>query len=474
MNRILVNRIQVNNLFGNINYDIDCSENSSIAIITAPNGRGKTTILNLISFVLNPSESTFSAIQTIPFDRFRCILSNGKVIELMQIPNSTKAIKKMKSSRTNTKREELRRLEWRRAELWTGMLFEDTDFVFSIYGSYGKKLRSITFSEFNLDLEKMSTEEFLKWNKVAGELLSRMVLRGGFSHLDSKTFLTFLCIELKQLLAKYSCAIPVNFIKADRIQPVIITSRRMRDRDETPQQSPLIIASKNIGKLIKESTDNYNESVSQAKDKLPQMFLAEEGSKLDCDEFMKGWAAYRTELVQFQEIGLITPTKDFTKGKDISKEYIDKGAFLSTYLSAFKETTAPLRDIYKRLSLFKKILDERNSITGKRVVFNREGVSLFASDQEIKLETLSSGEKHDFIMFYNLIFNISNNGLVLVDEPEISLHIEWQETYLDKLLAICEMNDLQAIVATHSPNIISSHFDLLVDKGESDGEGRSY
>ena len=70
-------------------------------------------------------------------------------------------------------------------------------------------------------------------------------------------------------------------------------------------------------------------------------------------------------------------------------------------------------------------------------------------------------------MFYNLVFNVQNNGLVLIDEPEISLHVEWQETYLDKLLAICKMNGLQAIVATHSPNIISSHYDLLVDKGES-------
>ena len=68
-------------------------------------------------------------------------------------------------------------------------------------------------------------------------------------------------------------------------------------------------------------------------------------------------------------------------------------------------------------------------------------------------------------MFYRLIFNTSINGIVLIDEPEISLHIEWQEDYLDRLIDICQMNGLQAIVATHSPNIVNGHFDLFVDKG---------
>lgn len=83
---------------------------------------------------------------------------------------------------------------------------------------------------------------------------------------------------------------------------------------------------------------------------------------------------------------------------------------------------------------------------------------------DIDLDCLSSGEKNDFVMFYQLIFNTQEFGIVLIDEPEISLHIEWQEEYLDFLQKICSMNSLQAIVATHSPNIINGHFDLYVKK----------
>ena len=71
-------------------------------------------------------------------------------------------------------------------------------------------------------------------------------------------------------------------------------------------------------------------------------------------------------------------------------------------------------------------------------------------------------------MFYNLIFASEDNSLVLIDEPEISLHIAWQEDYLELLMKICEMNHLQAVVATHSPNIINGHFEFFPKKGFSD------
>lgn len=42
---------------------------------------------------------------------------------------------------------------------------------------------------------------------------------------------------------------------------------------------------------------------------------------------------------------------------------------------------------------------------------------------EIPIEHLSSGEKNDFVLFYELIFKCDSKSLILVDEPEISLHV---------------------------------------------------
>ena len=81
------------------------------------------------------------------------------------------------------------------------------------------------------------------------------------------------------------------------------------------------------------------------------------------------------------------------------------------------------------------------------------------------MEKLSSGEKHDFIMFYELIFNADRTSVFLIDEPEISLHVAWQMEFIDILERICKLNGTQAIIATHSPDIVNGHDDLLISLG---------
>lgn len=453
MEKNRIRRIQVKNLFDNISYDIDMTKNDSVSIITAPNGRGKTTILNLTSFLFNPRYETFDMIRTIPFDEFKCYLSNGKVVALKQIKNSYEESTADKNRNARTVREQM--------EIRANTYFKNIDFEFSISGEEKKSI-TLLFSEALTATVGMDPDEYLDEDDN-----ERYYVRG--FHLSVPARLNYVWKMQNQYLNTNECCIFINYIKADRIQPVIVPPRNMREYDEVRHESPLKLASDNIIKIIKKTVEEYNEEVSKAKDKLPQMFLDGEGSEMSSEEFIDGWTVYRNELNQFQEIGLITSTEDFIKDKDITQFYQEKGAFLSTYLSAFKHTTAPLENLYRRLSLFKKIFDERNRITGKKIEFGKQGISLISNGKELSLETLSSGEKHDFIMFYNLIFNIKDHGLVLVDEPEISLHIEWQESYLDILIEICELNDLQAIVATHSPNIVSSHYDLLVDKGEING-----
>lgn len=460
-----VNRIQVKRLFGNIDYDIDLSNTNPVAIITAPNGRGKTTILNLLSFVLNPKYDTFQAISSIPFEEFKCFLTNNKIVELRRGRKSV--LKKLLQQKERTAKSRGKKTYWDpptgSSDFFLGNDPKGEGYLLSIYNA--KNGDCIDNRIFSYDLDNEYNARIDEDDDINDSVRLRY-LRYNRRRYEAELNEKFNGLTI--MLSHENCNIPINFIKADRIQPVVIRSSNPRvDFVNIRQESPLERANESIAKLIQTATGKYNEAVSRAKDKLPQMFLAGEGSDLDYDAFMKGWAVYRKELDQFQEIGIITPTEDFTMGQDIYRFYKDKGDFLSTYLSAFKYTTAPLRDIYKRLALFKQILDERNAITDKKVLFKQGGISLFTPDREIKLDMLSSGEKHDFIMFYNLIFNNKNGGLVLIDEPEISLHVEWQETYLDKLLAICKMNGLQAIVATHSPNIISSHYDLLVDKGES-------
>lgn len=83
------------------------------------------------------------------------------------------------------------------------------------------------------------------------------------------------------------------------------------------------------------------------------------------------------------------------------------------------------------------------------------------TDSYIDIYKLSSGEKQIVIFFANLIFTLDEkeSGIFLVDEPEISLHLAWQNIYVDKILEIAPM--IQLVFATHSPEIISKHHDKV-------------
>lgn len=54
----------------------------------------------------------------------------------------------------------------------------------------------------------------------------------------------------------------------------------------------------------------------------------------------------------------------------------------------------------------------------------------------------------------------TNDGIVLIDEPELSLHVDWQRVILSRLAALA--GDRQIIASTHAPEVAGSHLDRLV------------
>ena len=89
--------------------------------------------------------------------------------------------------------------------------------------------------------------------------------------------------------------------------------------------------------------------------------------------------------------------------------------------------------------------------------------------KEFDITGLSSGEKQLFLRALSLKFLDVNNSVILIDEPEISLHPQWQRKIIDVYKSIGENNQL--IIATHSPHIVGSvkSENLRVMTKDSDG-----
>lgn len=118
-------------------------------------------------------------------------------------------------------------------------------------------------------------------------------------------------------------------------------------------------------------------------------------------------------------------------------------------------------DLQRKISLFTKILNKK--FDGNKVIsFSKDnGLEVFTkSNEKLNPRLLSSGEQHEIILLYDLIFKASKDTLVLIDEPEISLHIDWQLNFLSDLESISELSSPQFLIATHSPSIIGDRISL--------------
>lgn len=102
----------------------------------------------------------------------------------------------------------------------------------------------------------------------------------------------------------------------------------------------------------------------------------------------------------------------------------------------------------------------------KTISFNELGypeARMDVSGTVLPLEKFSSGEKQILVMFYSLLFHSSKSRFVIIDEPEVSLHISWQQQLGRFFRDIAKLRDLQIIVATHAPAVIHDDWDLAVE-----------
>ncbi|MBD9096949.1 MAG: ATP-binding protein [Haemophilus parainfluenzae] len=130
-----------------------------------------------------------------------------------------------------------------------------------------------------------------------------------------------------------------------------------------------------------------------------------------------------------------------------AKKVTDRIIELSS--NAEKENEAIFNNNNKFINIIK-------SFTNKNFEFKKgELVFLLSSGEEVSLFKLSSGEKQLLILLIEALLQRESNCIFLADEPEISLHIEWQREIISSVLSLNP--NAQIIVATHSPEIAGKY-----------------
>ena len=113
-------------------------------------------------------------------------------------------------------------------------------------------------------------------------------------------------------------------------------------------------------------------------------------------------------------------------------------------------------DAAQQLSMQKKrfqdIVDDLFSETGKKIVRTENEIRFSQIGETLVPYQLSSGEKQMLAILLTVLVEDNQSYVLFMDEPEVSLHIEWQKRLIDLCL---ELNpNVQIILTTHSPAVV--------------------
>lgn len=221
-----------------------------------------------------------------------------------------------------------------------------------------------------------------------------------------------------------------------------------------------------LARRIGETMARYGKESQDLDQSFPRRLLeASGGDPAELPALKQTMDKLETQRKELKAIGLLDESSPFDtdalKGLDAQKMSV-----MMLYARDTEKKLAVLDDLTQRIKL---LLDNINAkFRHKQIRIDREQ-GLVAEDAHgrlLDLDALSSGEQHELVLHYNLLFRVKPNTLVLVDEPELSLHLVWQKAFLADLLRVVKLADFDAVLATHSPFIVGERDDLTVPLGD--------
>jgi len=110
------------------------------------------------------------------------------------------------------------------------------------------------------------------------------------------------------------------------------------------------------------------------------------------------------------------------------------------------------QQLSQRKTRFQDIVDELFLETGKKIIRTENEIRFTQIGEVLLPYQLSSGEKQMLAILLTVLVEDDQPYVLFMDEPEVSLHIEWQKRLIDLCL---ELNPhVQIILTTHSPAVV--------------------
>lgn len=416
--------IHIKNLFGLYNYDIEFfhEDENKLTILTGPNGYGKTTVLTILNSLSSESLYYFYLLK---YEMIEIGLSDGTSLFIDQFFTDEKNPEKDKVSDTKQASVKEVRFSW---------LDENNSLICNfVYNSnvIRKAKRNIRSRRLPLETREQYTDNTDK------ELLKNKLFNEYIAHdIGQDIFL----MQLESLQTKFIHANRIYNEANERndVLPIQRIRQKLQDRLSLAYQNYLLQSQRIDSQFIKRVISKEKSVISEET----------------YNQLVQEVTQRRDELFYFR----------LTDNIAIPSYDKEDSFILYNYIKGLGEKYANYGNLTEKLNLFNKLLQTKR-FAQKNITFSpQHGFQIISANGDLLDESLlSSGEQNEIILLFLLIFEVSDNSVLLIDEPENSLHVVWQQNFLDDIQEIARIKNLQVIVSTHSISIVSRGQEKTID-----------
>jgi len=454
----MISNIEVQKLFGVFTHRIKLDTSKNITLILGENGLGKTIILKLVQAFCDGNLAVF---REYVYDVF-----------ILEFTDQSKLVvtRNVKEKMRPDVLFEYYTLKKKKPQRY---LLPDLDmyshrskrhfeyFSKSIYREAND--RRFLFDDFEMSLERylptrVDRVGVDKWIEPGLKTVySTEQLIKKYANYLPEEFSDIFTNGIPDWLAAISAEIPVKLIETQRL---LVKAEEGKYRSSVADYSRQLLAT------IKNKRSEATDLGSNLDRTYPNRVIAqiENGVKADDNFIKKSFILLQEKRELLNNVGLLdTEEEQLQPLNDSGYEKKILNEVLSVYIEDSFNKLNIYDDLSSRIKLLLDIINKR--FTYKKLSIDKSEGFRFNStinNKVIPLNGLSSGEQHELVLFFELLFNTKENSLLLIDEPEISLHISWQKEFINDLASVAQLSNLTIIIATHSPDIIGNNWDLTV------------
>jgi predicted ATPase len=430
--------------------DIELSANNSVKILVAENGAGKTTLLNTLYSILIGDYRLFL---TAEFDELSLTISG----------RSWKHKRSEFAPITDEIHNELSELDiWRRMELSPPSKIEAEELV----------LATIDGDENAIDNTRYYAKENVQHRFPGSYLKSSLQSLGSRSSAATvkkrrDSFLKFIA-EVQETLEGHSVLYLPTYRRIEALLP------EYRIKQGATRRSQLYRRSGQPTQLIHFGLQDVESRLSEMAEEIRRTTVRafSQINARTLDDLVFG--NYKRNIEDSNPINLeslqvvlgrLGRNDEKTRRRMeslISSGEINKedNIYLKSFLDQLMQTYASTQDRESAIEAFIEVINSYwlDDINEKCFLFDKASaeakVENVYTGKKLPLEALSSGEKQIISIFARLYLEPEQNVIVLIDEPELSLSIEWQMKFLPDIVRAKSCRQLIAI--THSPFIFKN------------------